>query len=539
MKKIIVAVILMLTPLSGFSTLWLLNGNFSLRYTDVDEGNNFELERFYNSLSISKGAFGYGWGSHFETRLSVVDGPFVMIEEVPGGGRSHYIAKGSASLSQLADKYLKATNAINNGKDYVNRLRTTLLKEPTLLFEYAKRYKIFGTVKEGTVLECVERAGEILKKIKGGYTRIGSDGVTDQFDSEGRIIKRIAKTGRGFVFSYTANGKLQTVRDSLGRSMNFFFNAKGFIERVSLYNGKAAMYSYDDNDNLSQSTDSGGNTYKYKYDSYHRVIEITLPSGMAGAKTQKWNIGYDTETGKVIYQKTPQGWEIFTEYANDKSKNQYYESVSIVKKFGNEVISEKYEFWKRPDPEGSLYTYKTRQKIGKKEKTVTYTMCCGTPLVVNENGKITRFEYNKDGKLKKKVLPDGRIVDVKYEDKKHVSSIINNGDPYVFKYNDKDQITLAASRDLKFKLSYDGNGNVANIVDNKNNSFSFKYDERGKLKEVSSKDAAMVVQYADNGAPIVMPKDKNDDTDKLWSIRKIYLDYIEMMSVFGLIEVED
>ena len=166
-------------------------------------------------------------------------------------------------------------------------------------------------------------------------------------------------------------------------------------------------------------------------------------------------------------------------------------------------------------------------------------MCCGTPLVVNENGKVTRFEYNKDGKLKKKVLSDGRIVDVKYDDKKHVSSIINNAEPYTFKYNDKDQIILAASRDLKFKIDYDGNGNVSNIVDNKKNTFSFKYDENGKLREVYSKNTAMVVQYADNGAPIVMPKDGSDDTDKLWSIRKTYLDYIELMSVFNLIEVED
>jgi hypothetical protein len=83
----------MLVPLSAFSTLWLLNGNFSLSYTDVNEGNDFELNRFYNSISIAKGMFGFGWGTHFETRLFVVDGPFVMVEEVPGGGSHHYIVK--------------------------------------------------------------------------------------------------------------------------------------------------------------------------------------------------------------------------------------------------------------------------------------------------------------------------------------------------------------------------------------------------------------------------------------------------------------
>jgi YD repeat-containing protein len=395
-----------------------------------------------------------------------------------------------------------------------------------------------GKIKDGTVLTCVDRADETLKKVKGGYIRYGADGVVDEFDMSGRIVKRVPLTGRGFVFSYYSDGKLQTVRDSLGRSMNFFFNEKGLVDRITLYNNKTASYSYDNNENLVQSTDINDKTYQYKYDSYHRIIEVALPAGDEGPKATKWFIGYDTETGKVIYQKTPQGWEIFTEYASDKGKDQYYDSVSIIKKFGNEVIPEKYEFWKRPNAEGALYTYKTRQKIGKNEKMVTYTMCCGTPLVVNENGKVTRFEYNKEGKLKKKVFSDGRVVEVRYDDKDHVSSIINNGEPYLYKYNDKDQITMTASRGLKFKLDYDGNGNVSKILDNKGNSFSFKYDENGRLNDIASKDSEMVLEYASNGMMTVSPK-KEGDADKFWTMKKSFLDYLELMSVFKLIAVQD
>ncbi len=538
MKKIIVALAVMLAPLSGFSTLWLLNGNFSLSYTDVNEGNDFELGRFYNSISLSKGIFGFGWGTRFETRLYVADGSFVMVEEVPGGGRHHYIDKDSFTLTQLADRYLKSTNAAQNGKDYVERLKSTLLKEPAFLFEYARGYKMLGKIKDGVVLTCIERSGEKLKKVKGGYIRSGADGVVDEFDQSGRIIKRSMPTGRGFVFSYYANGRLQTIRDSLGRSMNFFFNDKGLVERIALYNNKAASYSYDTNDNLISSTDVNGKTYNYKYDSYHRVIEVVLPAGDAGPKPTKWVIGYDTETGKVVYQKTPQGWEIFTEYASDKGKDQYYDSVNIIKKFGNEVIPEKYEFWKRPNAEGSLYTYKTRQKIGKHEKMVTYTMCCGTPLVVNENGKVTRFEYNKDGRLKKKVFPDGRIVEVKYDERNRASSIINNGEPYLYKYNDKSQVTMVASRDLKFKIDYDGNGNVSKIIDNKGNSFSFKYDEMGRISELGTKDSDVKVSYDAEGRMSAVPRE-GSDINKFWSVKRAYLDYMELMSVFKLIVVQD
>jgi len=537
MKKYIIAVGLIFISGSAFSALWLINGNFSLSFTDVDEGNGLVVNRYYNSLGPGKGMFGYGWGSQMETRLFTVAGPLVMIEEAPSGGRSHYIDKAHDTAGTIADKLLKLTKASGNGKEYYNKLRQSILVDTTLLYEYAKNSRLQAPrMPEGTVLESVDRSDDKLKKTKNGYIRQKPNGDVDEFDNNGRVVKKHLAKGRDLSFSYNTQGNLQTISDTLGRSIKLYINNKGLLEKLVLYNNKIATYSYNDQNDLVASTGTDGKTYKYKYNSYHKIIEVSMGDA-------KWTVGYDSNTGKAIYQKTPDGWETFTEYTTDKSKGQYYENINQINKYNNEVVSKQYEIWKRPRPDGSLYVYKTRERSGGKEKTVTYTMCCSTPLVVSENGKITRFEYDKNGKLKKKVFPDGRILAVIYDDKDRITAIVNNNSPYKFKYNDKNQMVFAANNVIKFKLDYDGNGNVSKIIDSKGNELSVKYDESGRVSKVMTKYGPISVRYEEPPSGAVdntgESAAKSNDTDrKLLDIQSAYQDYLDLISVFNLIDTD-
>ena len=52
----------------------LKNGNFYISYTDIivpGGGHDLEVVRTYNSRATGTGWFGFGWGSDFETHLSV------------------------------------------------------------------------------------------------------------------------------------------------------------------------------------------------------------------------------------------------------------------------------------------------------------------------------------------------------------------------------------------------------------------------------------------------------------------------------------
>ncbi|MEI6079343.1 MAG: hypothetical protein WCQ53_01730, partial [bacterium] len=439
-------------------------------------------------------------------------------------------------LGKLADKIIDLASAGGGeaSPEFKFKLKKKLLQDPMLLFEFAKKYNLEGKPAEGSVLTCIERGDEVIKKVRGGYLRTRNDGTMDEFDNDGKILRQKFLSGRFLMFSYAPNGALQSVRDQLGRWMKFYINEKGLLDRVQMSNNKFSTYKYDDRDDLIEATDSNGGRYKYTYNSYHKMTEFVMYPA-AGGDAQKWSMKYEGDTGRIVYQKTPDGWETYTEYSSDEGKNQYYESVNVVKRFGNEVASDKYEFWKRPKPDGTMYTYKMRQLTGNNEKIVTYTMCCSTPLVINDNGKVTRFEYDKSGFLKKKVFSDGRIVEVRYDNGGRIEYIINNGRPYRFKYNDKGQMVFAGSDVVKFKLDYDGNGNVAKITDSKANTFVLKYDEKARLNEIVSKYGSLLLSYGTDGSPKITSS--GNVKEKLAGIRRAYQDYLDLMMVFRLIDL--
>jgi len=529
---IILAFFVLVEPIH--STIWVRNGNFSLQFVDVNLGQGFELSRYYNSLGFTKSMFGYGWGTMHGMKANGVAGIMVMVEEIPGGGRSHYVI--NKDMGKLADRIISLSK-IGQGKTaYLAKLKKSLLEDPMLLYEFALRYKLEAAPKVGAELECLERSGEKIRKTKNGYVRLRLDGTVDEFDNSGRIIRQKFSSGSFLIYSYTSRGILQGLRDQAGRWMKFFINEQtGLLDKIVISGNMTASYKYDDRDNLIESTDINGNTYKYAYNNYHKMTEYIEPPLRPGGEPRKWEMKYEKDTGKIVYQKTPDGWETYTEYAKDQSKGRYYESVSVIKRKGKEVQSEKYEFWKRPKPDGSMYTYKTKQNVAGKLKMVTYTMCCGTPLVVNDDGKVTRYEYDTKSRLKKKVFPDGRIIQIKYDDKDRITSVINNGRPSAFRYNEKGQLALAATDTVRFKLNYNTSGNVAKVSDNKANSFEMKYDDMGRIRSVISKFGVLSIDYDQRGG--VSISSKAGAKENMAKIRRVYQDYLDLMNVFSLISV--
>src|SRR5438270_13920159 len=68
------------------------NGNFFIGYTDIVYPGGFEpkVERVYNSKSPYRGIFGYGWGSEYEVRLSVMADGSVVVHEYGGGADNRF-----------------------------------------------------------------------------------------------------------------------------------------------------------------------------------------------------------------------------------------------------------------------------------------------------------------------------------------------------------------------------------------------------------------------------------------------------------------
>ncbi len=539
MKRIMlgILVLFLLVCSNAESTIWIRNGNFFMRFYDINEGNNFEFVRYYNSVGYDKGLFGYGWGTTLGPKLYSING-MVTIEELSGGGRSRFIDKKKDTISSVVDRAVKSARIEGQSADYSVKLKKALLQDLDSLFDFTQKHGLFGYVpKEGTVLDCVERVGERIKKIKGGYIREKVDGTLDHFDDSGRILRQKMKSGRSLVYAYNQKGQLDSIKDQLGRWMKFYFADKGLLQKIVLFNNKITEYKYDDKGDLVEARDSAGNVYSYKYNNYHKLIEATMPPVSKGGAYRRIVVRYEGNTGRAVYQKTEDGWETYLEFSSDKDKNQNYESVSVIKRFGKEAFSEKYEYWKRPRADGSFYDYKIRETASTgRQKTTVYTMCCATPLVIDDNGKITRFEYNTKGMLSKKVFPEGRIIEVKYDDKDRVASVINNGVLYKFGYNDLSQLSYAGTKNLAFNMEYDGNGNLYKISDNKGYRFDIKYDQKGRISELVSKYGSLLFNYsyASDEPEIVA---KGSVAEKAWEIRRVYQDYIDTIMVYSLIDL--
>ncbi len=537
MKKIrsLLVSILILCSASVSASIWIKNGNFFMRFYDANEGNGLELVRFYNSIGSDKGMFGYGWGTILTPRLVSING-MIMIEELSGGGKSHFIDKKKDTIASVVDKLVKAIPSKGMDAAYSEKIKENLLSNTDFVFELANKNALDGYVhQEGTEMECIERVGEKIKKVKGGYIRLKVDGNADYFDNTGKMIRQKMKSGRYFVYSYNQRGNIDTIKDQLGRWMKFYFSNDGLLQKIVLFNNKVAEYKYDNKGDLIESKDTAGQTYTYKYNNYHKLVEVGLPSKTG--KSSRIIVRYEGSTGRAVYQKTEDGWETFVEYSEDKEKNQNYSAVSLIKKFGKEVYSEKYEFWKRPRPDGSFYDYKVRETASNgKQKTTVYTMCCGTPLMIDDDGVITRFEYNPKGLLSKKVFPEGRIIEVGYDNKDRVSYVLNNGTAYRFDYNELDQLVVAKTAKVSFQMSYDGNGNLSKISDNRGNVFSLKYDQKGRLSELVSKYGSLALNYR-YGSDEPEVTAKGNVSEKVWEIRRVYQDYLDTVMVYSLIDL--
>jgi YD repeat-containing protein len=533
MNRFLFLIFILLLPLmDAGAKISTDNGNFYLVISDVNEDGHFELLRYYNSVGYNEsGMFGYGWGSTFESRITSVGG-IVAVEETPGGGKSFYLPKDKGEVAGAVNMVMSAVikEPEKHDKVYLDKLKKSLSEDSILLLEFAKKYGIKSKPAAGAVFTSRERPGEYVKKTPTGYVRFRNSGDKDEYDNEGKLVRLTYASGEAFRFAYNTSGRLTELKDLKGRGMKFTFNENKLVTKIALNNGKTCEYRYSDRGDLLSSRDENGLVFTYEYDNYHNMTLLDQPPERRGETPPRTIVKYDIAKDKVVYAKSPEGLETFYEYFTDEGD--YYHKTKVIKKFNNAVDAEQYETWERPRPDGSKYVYKMKETRGKDVKTAVYTQCCGTPLMLDYNGKVSRFEYDEKGRLKKKVFPDGRILDVRYGPKGFVDKIINNGEPYIFKYDSAGRIVFAGMRKIKFKVDYDKQGRVRIIKDNLNRSFGFVYDTEGRISRLTSKKGDISMKYDSSGNLEI----KDDGEDKLWEIRRAYQQYIEIMAVIALLD---
>lgn len=484
------------------------NGNINHFYQDFlipGHGYALTLERSFNSLSRYNGKFGRKWGSNFDIDFNITPEGTVEITEFGGGFKTTFSREGYSQ--QDVERFIEKVYLALPPASRTEKIRQSLKKDIKLRHKLASDYKVSLVVSEGAKLFANDRGPETLEKIKKEradapqWVRTFSDGKKEFFNTQGWLVRR-EDTNRNFLkLDYDSNGNLTKVTDTAGRQINFTYYPNKKIAAVTTPTGKQCLFKYDKEGRLISAKNARGYEFKHEYDSNHQMTKVSYPNGLA--ESMKYNA-----EGKVTYHEGPE--DIRTRYSYDTQgdPNRFF-FVTVTKEIGKKpnhittVDKYEYEFGLREN--GTLYTHKLASVLEGVRTETIYTPCCGKPVSINQNGKVTRFDYMPNGALKKKMSPDGTTVSLTYDEKFSKVAKVETSGPKLkrteiteYKYDQKGNLAFATNKSKKIaiQLVYDTKGRIQKLVDQGGKTIQFNYNELGKPTKISLEGiGSIVVSY--------------------------------------------
>ncbi|MBI3019078.1 MAG: hypothetical protein HYY61_04225 [Deltaproteobacteria bacterium] len=176
----------------------------------------------------------------------------------------------------------------------------------------------------------------------------------------------------------------------------------------------------------------------------------------------------------------------------------------MVGKKPNQVTTvDKYEYEFGERDNGTSYTSKIVTVLDGVRTETVYNACCGKPLSIVQDGKVTKFDYYANGLLKSKISPSGEKVELSYQNTfNKVSKVIQSNpdlkqapDTTEFKYDANGNLSYAFNKTKKIsvQLFYDTKGRIRQLQDQGGRKISFDYNELGKPTKISLEGTGSIV----------------------------------------------
>lgn len=422
------------------------NGNLFLYYQDLfipSIGIPLRIERVYNSRSVYRTPFGFGWSLNYFSILTPETNEKLKVYESDGNVTIYNLASSTANY----DTY----RATGNNADIIR------------------------------------------DKSAFNYIRFSRNCGKEYFNSAGRLAKLADRNGNSTSLHYDKVGNLTTVLDPANRAITFQYDTNGLITSIEDPLGRKLKYAYDERQNLIAAVDMGGHTTRYFYDAFHNLTLITYPDG------SHTSFEYDIEKDLILAQEGPGTKKTtYRYYINSESlitivtdslgrKTKYvYEHLPLGLKFTkvdplNKTVVRQY------DAKGNLL--KEVDKNGN-EAFFDYDDSDRLIRITDPSGNITRISYCSDcpGNLLKAFTdPLGNRYVRNYDENCNLISIT---DPLGFttrmKYDSKGNlIAITDAADYTTIMGYDEAGNIIEIGDTLGNVKGMKYDTLNRLIEAA------------------------------------------------------
>ena len=511
MKSSIIAFLLLLMPFAAFSGVNLKNGNFYISYTDIivpGHGHDLEVIRTYNSKSADKGWFGFGWGSDYETYLTVSADGSVVVHENGSGSLTRFNPKKAVDPEGAAKKILQAMRKRTTVSEKVAAdLIRKLKNDAELRMAYAKRFDVKAKLTKGTVLYSNTRGLQKVVKTASGYQRIYNDGKVEVFNDKGKLLSISDKNKFKVSLTYGKNTFVKAIKDSKGKQLFFEWYADGKVKSVSSgADKKKTLYKYE-GDDLVESTDVGGNTFKYGYDHNHNMVKITYKD------KSSQTIKYTPKTQFVQEVVSRNGESTKYKYESNPKNPDFHYWTTVQKKTASGKKSKyKYEYEIKTKPDGSHYTYRIATTINGLKTETIYSECCSLPLKITRGKQTTRFKYNDKGLLVEKNSNRGDFIKLDYHKKfNKITSVVNKKGRTDFAYDKKGNLTQAKNAKKSVFLTYNRYGQIKKMKDKdrkngKIRHLEFTYNALGKPIVIKMKNVGKIEVEYDNYGEIKQVK---------------------------------
>ena len=488
---VVLLLVLATSPVEGGVNL--KNGNFYIAYTDISS-SGLKVTRTYNSKATSRGMFGYGWGSPYETYLTVSgDGAVVMHENGSGAQiefRPPYLS--SEEIQKAVDIIMRVAKEDGRFRDNRERRRRReeLLQNAYTRRTWWTRYTKKGLLEPrhlapGTVYRA--QAQQRLLRTHTGFQRIQGHRV-DEFDARGRLIRTVSGDGAIVYLFRDHRGYLSRIVNQAGKTLHFHMNNNGTVARIDSSTGQRAIYHYA-GDRLSGSMDAGDNRYTYRYDRKANMIAIGYQDGTQMIMTYEGTEYGGSQFVRSITEpnETTTWYEYVTIY--DRPDGKYYTTKKTqVSPDGDRTVT-LYEYWIVYLNDGSSYTQRTRVTLNNDFVLADTSYAPdGSPVQKRQGSKSGNFKYDERGRLITKW--DGEmIIHLSYNDQ-------------VDKISEILEYPASKPDDKKTsQFDYDTNGRLVAVSNNEGERFHLDYDNKGQIIQIEHGNAVLSFAYNTLGKP--------------------------------------
>ena len=344
-----------------------------------------------------------------------------------------------------------------------------------------------------------DRFGRVIHQVNGDRTTVDYD--YDESTEPGHLITKYTVDGKTVTSVHDDNGNLLRQTDQNGHTISHTYNSANQELSETDAKGATSTYSYDDanhvikqTDKLRQSTNylyqdnqlasvrtADNKTASFTYNASHQLTSSTDKSGLVTSYQ------YDKFGNPIVIEKSKDG-KTYSHIENSYDSNGYLIKINNngkVTSFTNDIEGRKIS---EVTPSGTVvkFTYDDNNNV----------------LTSSVGDKTTSFEYDSLGNMTKKTLPNGRVYEYMYRQQQLLYARLRQktqSDLY-YTYNDAGLVErIYANGDNAASYEYDDAGNKTSETDYNGNKTTYRYDENNQQISATVGNATTSMKYDADG----------------------------------------